>query len=105
MSRYCLVGVFLVSPCRCDEATFGATRAFPDAYVTPGLDTIDLDGGVATDAGAVFEGVVEEEDVVGIDRPGPPPYAVADAIAADTEDDAAVYDGVELVASPSRIAP
>lgn len=73
--------------------------------MTPGLDTIDSDGGVTTDAGAVFEGVVEEEDVVGIDRPWPPPYAVMDAIAADADDDAAVDDDVELVASPSRIAP
>lgn len=70
--------------------------------MTPGLDTIDSDGGVSTDAGAVFEGVVEEEDVVGIDRPWPPPYAVTDAIAADADDE---DDDVELVASPSRIAP
>jgi hypothetical protein len=110
ISRYCFVGVFSVGPCRYDEATLGATTNFPEAYVMPGLDTIVSDGGVATELRVVFDGLFDDDGVVGIDRLGLPPRAVTDAIAAEivddaaaaadtmADDDAAAANDVELVA-------
>jgi len=86
--------VFWLGPCRCDEDTFGTMTEFPEAYVTPGLETLDEDVvGLVEDE--VLDRIFDEETEVEV---------VAVELDATAELLAAAADDV-IDAYPIRKAP
>lgn len=82
---YCVVGKFWLGPCKCESATSGTIMELPDAYVTPGPETVGVLFKGATANLLVVDVDTENADVVEVTRIAPsiPTFATVGCLTED----------------------